>query len=345
MAWRCVLVVPASGGRRLSPGPPALRARLKQIDHDALEVLALANRSRVQLLGLDEGGANASAPLRTTRVGPKILRATIGRRRLMRSRPPAARGARRRSPVPPLLGLGHRRRHVRHGLRAGTCSYRFSWRWGWHRNDRRPRHLAHRQLRAKGVSLDDRCRLRSAHLYPVVHNGHVGKQVEDGEEPAAINQCPITVLATPLHAGPAHGRDRRVRGGKGMVRGVEGPCDMDLHSSLPCGRSWIPWLGRKKLKNLEKAGAAGLPSIPFPSTMLGIVPARRTNGENLPHARRNRQTVLFSPPRLGVERIDRLPAFPRWHGDQRDEGQERRHEQRNKHPCEPGTALRKGDKG
>src|SRR2546425_12312852 len=251
------------------------------------------------------------------------------------------RRARRPSPVPPLLRLGYRRRHVRHGLRprAGPRSYRFGWRWGWHRNDRRPRHLAHRQLRAKGVSLDDRCRLRSAHLYPVVHNSHVGKQVENGEEPAAIDQRPITVLATPLHAGPAHGRDRRVRGREGIVRGFEGPCDMDLHSSLPCGRpwipwSWIPWFGRKKLKNLEKAGAADLPSIPFPSTMLGIVPARRTNGQNLPHARRNAQTILFSPPRLGVEGIDRLAGFSWRHGDQRDEGQERRHEQRNEHPRE-----------
>src|SRR5207253_11296029 len=97
--------------------------------------------------------------------------------------------------------------------------------------------------------------------------------------------------------------------------------------------------------NLEKAGAADLPSIPFPSTMLGIVPASVCKPPKAIPRQPREQTVSLLPPRLGVERIDRLLAFPRWHGDQRDEGQERRHEQRNKHPCEPGTALRKGDKG
>src|ERR1700730_17199834 len=39
------------GARRRSCGPPALRARFEQIDHDALEILALANCSRDELLG------------------------------------------------------------------------------------------------------------------------------------------------------------------------------------------------------------------------------------------------------------------------------------------------------
>jgi len=147
------------------------------------------------------------------------------------------------SPVPPLLGLGHRRRLVRHGLRsgAGTRWHRFGWRWGWHHDLRRRRRLEPRQkLRAKGISLDGQCRPRSGHLYQVVTNGHVGKHREDGEEPAAIDHCPITVLATPLHARPTHRRDGRVRGGEGIVRGLDGLRDMGLHSNLPCGRVMDP---------------------------------------------------------------------------------------------------------
>src|SRR5437660_6143251 len=97
--------------------------------------------------------------------------------------------------------------------------------------------------------------------------------------------------------------------------------------------------------NLEKAGAADLPSIPFPSTMLGIVPARICKPPKAIPRQPREQTVSFLSPRLGVERIDWLPAFAWWHGSQHDEGQERGHQERNEHPRESGTAFRGGDKG
>ena len=95
-----------------------------------------------------------------------------------------------------------------------------------------------------------------------------------------------------------------------------------------------PWFGREKLKNLEQAGAADLPPIPFPSTMLGIVPASAYKGPKATPRQPRGQTVLFSPLPISVERIDRLSAFAWWYGDQRNEGEERRHEQRHEHPHE-----------
>src|ERR1700730_8982974 len=104
------------------------------------------------------------------------------------------------SPVPPLLGLGHRRRHVRYGLRAGagTRWHRFGWRGGWHHDLKRRRRLEPRQqLPAKAGSFAGQWPPRSAHLYDVGTSALVATQGEEGEEPAAIDHRPITVLATP----------------------------------------------------------------------------------------------------------------------------------------------------
>src|SRR5438132_11529993 len=105
-----------------------------------------------------------------------------------------------------------------------------------------------------------------------------------------------------------------------------------------------PVVRKEEAQTLRRPGPPTFPPSRSPLLCSELCPRGSANRKAIPRQPRE-QTVSFLSPRLGVERIDRLLAFPRWHGDQRDEGQERRHEQRNKHPCEPGTALRKGDKG
>src|SRR6266446_4804576 len=103
--------------------------------------------------------------------------------------------------------------------------------------------------------------------------------------------------------------------GRGLSGGSKGPATwICIAVSRVVDHGYRGSEGRSS--NLEKAGAADLPSIPFPPTMLGIVPARRTNGQNRPtpgetgkpsyfHRRGSASKGLSAP---GLRLVARQPA-------------------------------------